>query len=352
MTAIAQPLAAAAPSNTRRNAIYLLTGLIVANALAWLWAFSEFGTNPVLMGTALLAYSFGLRHAVDADHIAAIDNVTRKLMQQGKTPIAVGTYFSLGHSTIVVLASLAIAATAMAFKDDMVWFHETGGLIGTLVSALFLLLFGVLNLVILISVYKKFRQVKAGKTLAPEELDGLVSNSGGLMARVFGRVFNLVNKSWHMYPVGFLFGLGFDTATEIGLLGISATSASHGINLWSIMVFPVLFAVGMALVDSLDNFVMIGAYGWAFSKPVRKLYYNITITAASVVVALFIGGVEALGLIADKLELTGGIWTPINAISDNFGEIGYWIIGMFVLCWLVSALNYYLRGYDHLGANA
>ena len=352
MTAIAQPLVQTPPSKTTRNAIYLLIGLIVANALAWLWAFSELGTNPVLMGTALLAYSFGLRHAVDADHIAAIDNVTRKLMQQGKTPIAVGTYFSLGHSTIVVLASFAIAATAMAFKDDMAWFHETGGLIGTLVSSLFLLLFGVLNLVILRSVYKKFKQVKAGKTFAPEELDGIVSNNGGLMARLFRRVFNLVNKSWHMYPVGFLFGLGFDTATEIGLLGISATSASHGISLWSIMVFPVLFAVGMALIDSLDNFVMIGAYGWAFSKPVRKLYYNITITAASVVVALFIGGVEALGLIADKLELSGGIWTPINAISDHFGEIGYWIIGMFVLCWLISALNYYLRGYDHLGANA
>ena len=352
MTAIAQPLVQTPPSKTTRNAIYLLIGLIAANALAWLWAFSEFGTNPVLMGTALLAYSFGLRHAVDADHIAAIDNVTRKLMQQGKTPIAVGTYFSLGHSTIVVLASFAIAATAMAFKDDMAWFHETGGLIGTLVSSLFLLLFGVLNLVILRSVYKKFKQVKAGKTFAPEELDGIVSNNGGLMARLFRRVFNLVNKSWHMYPVGFLFGLGFDTATEIGLLGISATSASHGISLWSIMVFPVLFAVGMALIDSLDNFVMIGAYGWAFSKPLRKLYYNITITAASVVVALFIGGVEALGLIADKLELSGGIWTPINAISDHFGEIGYWIIGMFVLCWLISALNYYLRGYDHLGANA
>ena len=352
MTAIAQPLVQTPPSKTTRNAIYLLIGLIAANALAWLWAFSEFGTNPVLMGTALLAYSFGLRHAVDADHIAAIDNVTRKLMQQGKTPIAVGTYFSLGHSTIVVLASFAIAATAMAFKDDMAWFHETGGLIGTLVSSLFLLLFGVLNLVILRSVYKKFKQVKAGKTFALEELEGIVSNNGGLMARLFRRVFNLVNKSWHMYPVGFLFGLGFDTATEIGLLGISATSASHGISLWSIMVFPVLFAVGMALIDSLDNFVMIGAYGWAFSKPVRKLYYNITITAASVVVALFIGGVEALGLIADKLELSGGIWTPINAISDHFGEIGYWIIGMFVLCWLISALNYYLRGYDHLGANA
>ena len=171
------------------------------------------------------------------------------------------------------------------------------------------------------------------------------------MARIFGRLFNLVNKSWHMYPVGFLFGLGFDTATEVGLLGISATSASQGINLWSIMVFPVLFAAGMALIDSLDNFVMIGAYGWAFSKPVRKLYYNITITAASVFVALFIGGVEALGLIADKLELSGGVWAPIAALNDNFGEIGYWIIALFVLCWLISGLNYYLRGYDRLGAS-
>jgi len=351
MTAIAYPSSRSDTSDTTRRAIYLLVGLVVANLLAWAWAFIEFGSNPVLMGTALLAYSFGLRHAVDADHIAAIDNVTRKLMQQGKRPIAVGTWCSLGHSTIVVLASFAIAATAMAFKDDMEWFHETGGLIGTLVSSVVLLLFGVLNLVILLSVYKKFKQVKAGHTLPAEELDLLVANKGGLMARIFGRLFNLVNKSWHMYPVGFLFGLGFDTATEVGLLGISATSASQGINLWSIMVFPVLFAAGMALIDSLDNFVMIGAYGWAFSKPVRKLYYNITITAASVFVALFIGGVEALGLIADKLELTGGVWAPIAALNDNFGEIGYWIIAMFVLCWLISGLNYYLRGYDRLGAS-
>lgn len=351
MTSITPLASTGQVSVTTRRALYLLTGLVAANLLAWAWAFFEFGTNPVLLGTALLAYGFGLRHAVDADHIAAIDNVTRKLMQQGQRPIAVGTWFSLGHSTIVVLASFAIAATAMAFKDDMAWFQETGGLIGTLVSSVFLLLFGLLNLVILISVYKKFKQVKAGAVLAPEALDLLTTHQGGLMARLFGRVFNLVNKSWHMYPVGFLFGLGFDTATEIGLLAISATSASHGISLWSIMVFPVLFAVGMALIDSLDNFVMVGAYGWAFSKPVRKLYYNITITAASVVVALFIGGIEALGLIAEKLELTGGIWTPINAISDNFGQIGYWIIGMFVLCWVVSALNYHLRGYDQLRAN-
>ncbi|MCW2102627.1 UNVERIFIED_ORG: high-affinity nickel-transport protein [Pseudomonas psychrophila] len=351
MTPVAHPSSRSDTSDTTRRAIYLLVGLVVANLLAWAWAFIEFGSNPVLMGTALLAYGFGLRHAVDADHIAAIDNVTRKLMQQGKRPIAVGTWFSLGHSTIVVLASFAIAATAMAFKDDMEWFHETGGLIGTLVSSVFLLLFGVLNLVILLSVYKKFKQLKAGHTLPAEELDLLVANKGGLMARIFGRLFNLVNKSWHMYPVGFLFGLGFDTATEVGLLGISATSASQGINLWSIMVFPVLFAAGMALIDSLDNFVMIGAYGWAFSKPVRKLYYNITITAASVFVALFIGGVEALGLISDKLELSGGLWAPIAALNDNFGEIGYWIIALFVLCWLISGLNYYLGGYDRLGAS-
>lgn len=299
MNAIAPLSSICEPATTKRHALYLLTGLLAANGLAWAWALIEFGHNPVLMGTALLAYGFGLRHAVDADHIAAIDNVTRKLMQQGKRPIAVGTLFSLGHSTIVVLACFAIAVTAMAFKDNMAWFQDVGG----------------------------------------------------LMARLFRRVFNLVNKSWHMYPVGFLFGLGFDTATEVGLLAISATSASHGISLWSIMVFPVLFAVGMALIDSLDNFVMVGAYGWAFSKPVRKLYYNITITAASVVVALFIGGVEALGLISEKLELTGGIWTPINAISDNFGQIGYWIIGIFVLCWLISAVNYYVRGYDQLRAN-
>ncbi|WP_016604814.1 nickel transporter, partial [Yersinia pestis] len=162
-------------------------------------------------------------------------------------------------------------APAMAFKNNMAWFHETGGLIGTLVSSVFLLLFAFLNLTILISVYKKFKQVKAGYIYKDEELDLLVVNNGGLLSRMFKRVFNMVNKSWHMYPVGFLFGLGFDTATEIGVLGISAASATHGMNLWSIMVFPILFAAGMALIDSLDNFVMIGAYGWAFSKPVRKL---------------------------------------------------------------------------------
>ncbi|AZD86932.1 HoxN/HupN/NixA family nickel/cobalt transporter [Pseudomonas chlororaphis subsp. aureofaciens] len=352
MTMIVHLLDKTEASNTVRRAALLLTALLVANVLAWIWAFVEFDGRPVLMGTALLAYSFGLRHAVDADHIAAIDNVTRKLMQEGKKPIAVGTYFSLGHSTIVILASAAIAATAMAFKNDVSWIQETGGLIGTFVSSVFLLLFGLLNLVILLSVYKKFKRIKAGGNIASEELDNLVTNKGGVMARLFGRMFNLVSKSWHMYPVGFLFGLGFDTATEVGVLGISAYSATQDLSLWAIMIFPILFAAGMALVDSVDNFVMIGAYGWALSKPVRKLYYNITITAASVVVALFIGGVEALGLIAEKLELKDGVWGTINKISESFGALGYWIIGLFVLCWLISVVNYYVRGYDQLDYDA
>ncbi|EEH8382858.1 HoxN/HupN/NixA family nickel/cobalt transporter [Salmonella enterica subsp. enterica serovar Montevideo] len=338
-------------SNTQRSAMYLLATLLVVNASAWVWAFVEFKDNAALLGMAFLAYSFGLRHAVDADHIAAIDNVTRKLMQQGKKPISVGTYFSLGHSTIVVLASLAIAATALAFQNDMAWFHDTGSVIGTIVSSLFLLLFALVNFVILISVYRKFRQVKAGKIYAQDELNLSLENQGGLLTRIFKSAFNMVNKSWQMYFVGFLFGLGFDTATEVGVLGISAASATHGMNLWSIMVFPVLFAAGMALIDSLDNFVMIGAYGWAFSHPVRKLYYNITITGASVIIALFIGGVEGLGLISEKLNLHQGGWRYINQMSDNLGTVGYWVIGLFILFWIVSAANYYIRGYDNLSVN-
>ncbi|MFL4454306.1 HoxN/HupN/NixA family nickel/cobalt transporter [Serratia marcescens] len=331
----------------RRRAVSLLLGLVAVNVVVWLLALAVFKDNAALMGTALLAYSFGLRHAVDADHIAAIDNVTRKLMQQGKTPVAVGTFFSLGHSTIVVLASAAIAATAMMFSRQMGWFHETGGLIGTLVSSLFLLTVAFINLLVLISVWRAFRQVKAGELPAHQSLDLLMSG-GGVLARCFRPLFRLVNQSWHMYLVGFLFGLGFDTATEVGLLGISAAGAGHGMNLWSIMLFPALFAAGMALIDSIDNFVMIGAYGWAFSKPIRKLYYNMTITAASVIIAVFIGGIEALGLIADKLALSGPLWDAVARLNDHLGEMGYWVIAVFIFCWLVSVVNYRLRGYDKL----
>lgn len=243
------------------RAAALVLGLVVANLLAWGWAWQAFGDSGALMAASLLAWGYGLRHAVDADHIAAIDSVTRKMMQQGRRPFAVGAWFSFGHSSIVVLASAAIAATATAFGQQMSWLHDTGSVIGTAVSALFLLLMAFINLVILRSVWRSFRTWKRGGKVSDE-----VATGGGMMSWLFGKTFRLISRSWQMYLVGFLFGLGFDTATEIGVLGISAASASSGMSIWSIMVFPALFASGMALVDTLDNVLMVGAYGWAFSK--------------------------------------------------------------------------------------
>lgn len=325
--------------------IYAL--LIAANLAAWAWALIAFHYHPVLLGTALLAYGFGLRHAVDADHIAAIDNVTRKLMQEGKRPVSVGFFFSLGHSTIVVLASVAIAATATAFKSQIDGLHNLGGIIGTVVSALFLFLIAVMNLVILVSVYRIFCRVKAGAPYVEEDLDLLLANRG-LIARLVRPLFGIISRSWQMYPLGFLFGLGFDTATEVGLLGISAAQASQGMSVWSILVFPALFTVGMSLVDTTDSILMLGAYGWAFMKPIRKLYYNLTITTVSVIVAILVGGIEALGLIGDELNLQGKFWDFVGALNDNFGAIGYLIIGIFIASWVISAAIYKLRGYDRL----
>jgi nickel/cobalt transporter (NiCoT) family protein len=331
----------------RLKIVGLYVVLIAANLAAWAWALIAFQHRPVLLGTALLAYSFGLRHAVDADHIAAIDNVTRKLMQEGKRPIAVGFFFSLGHSSIVILASVAIAATATAFKTQFGVFQNIGGVIGTMVSALFLLAVAAMNIVILATVYQTFRRVKAGAPYLDEDLNMLLAGRG-LLARLFRPMFGMIRRSWHMYPLGFLFGLGFDTATEVGLLGLSAAQASQGMSVWSILVFPALFTVGMSLVDTTDSILMLGAYGWAFVKPIRKLYYNMTITLVSVVVALLVGGVEALGLAVDQLGLKGPLWDAIGALNDNFGTIGYVIIGVFVASWIVSVGLYRLRGYDRL----
>ncbi|EMH4163596.1 HoxN/HupN/NixA family nickel/cobalt transporter [Pluralibacter gergoviae] len=325
------------------RAVVLVAGLVMANLLAWIWAWQTFGHSGSLMAASLLAWGYGLRHAVDADHIAAIDNVTRKMMQQGRRPYGVGAWFSLGHSSIVVLASAAIAATATAFQQKMGWFHDTGSLIGTAVSSLFLLAMAFVNLVILRSVWRSFRAFRQGK---PFNADAVPT--GGMMSWLFGRTFRLVNRSWHMYLVGFLFGLGFDTATEVGLLGISAAGASSGMSIWSIMIFPALFASGMALVDTIDNVLMVGAYGWAFNKPQRKLYYNMTITGTSVVVALVIGGLEALGLVMDKFNLSGGLWDAVGALNDNLGNAGFVVIGLFVACWIVSMVVYRWRGYDAL----
>jgi high-affinity nickel-transport protein len=334
-------------SGLRGRILGLYGLLILANIGAWLWALLAFHDHPVLLGTALLAYSFGLRHAVDADHIAAIDNVTRKLMQEGKRPIAVGFFFSLGHSTIVVLASVAIAATALIFKQEFDTIHDVGGVIGTLVSAFFLLAIAMMNTVILLGVYRTFQRVKAGGRYVEEDLNALLAGRG-LLARIFRPVFSMIRHSWHMYPLGVLFGLGFDTATEIGVLGISAAGASKGLSVWSILVFPALFTAGMSLVDTTDSILMLRAYGWAFVKPIRKLFYNMTITAVSVLVALIVGGLEALGLIADKLSLQGGFWDVIGALNDNFGTLGYLIIAIFAASWIISAIVYRLKRYDEL----
>jgi len=327
--------------------IALYAILATANLLAWAWAFAAFHGNTLLLGTALLAYGFGLRHAVDADHIAAIDNVTRKLMQEGKRPIGVGFFFALGHSTVVIIAVAVIAVTASTLQDRFPGLLAVGGVIGTTVSAGFLFIIAMINLMVLVGVYRLFQRVRRGSTYVEDELNVFLAQRG-LFGRLFRRLFRLIGRSWHMYPLGFLFGLGFGTATEIALLGISASEAAKGISVWSILVFPALFTAGMSLVDTTDGVLMLGAYGWAFVNPIRKLYYNLTITGVSVVVALAIGSIETLGLVADELGLDGGIWNVVNAANDNFGALGYAIIGVFVASWLISLVVYRVMGYDKL----
>jgi high-affinity nickel-transport protein len=338
-------------SGVRSRIVSLYALLVGFNAGAWIWALMAFHHHPVLLGTAFLAYTLGLRHAVDADHIAAIDNVTRKLMQQGKRPVATGFFFSLGHSTVVFGLSVVIALTSVAIKDRFDSFETIGGMIGTSVSAFFLLAIAAANFLVLASLYRTFQHVKRGGQFVDEDLD-LVLAQRGFFGRLFRNLFRLIEHSWQMYPVGFLFGLGFDTATEVGLLGISATQATQGLSVWSILIFPTLFTAGMALIDSTDSILMLGAYGWAFVKPVRKLYYNLTITFVSVLVALLIGGIEALGLIGDHLKIHGLVWEKIGYLNNNFGMIGFVIIGVFVLSWGVSLAIYRLNRYDEIQVNA
>jgi len=336
--------------NTRAKVIGIYGILLVFNLAVWLWAIVAFHPYPLLLGTALLAYSLGLRHAVDADHIAAIDNVTRKLMQEGKRPVAVGLMFSLGHSTIVVLGSAAIAATALALHHRIDSVKNIGGLVGTLISILFLFGIAIVNLCVLRSVYGAFVRVRRGEPYVEEDFDLLLGNRG-LLARLFRPMFSVITRSWHMYPLGILFGLGFDTATEIGVLGIAAAEASNGLSLWSILVFPALFAAGMSLIDTTDSILMLGAYGWAFVKPLRKLYYNITITLVSVVVAFAVGGIEALWLFAEQFHLKGRFWNFIGKLNDNFGALGFFIIGLFAISWAISIAIYKWRGLDRFEVN-
>ena len=291
-----------ARNRTRRRIIGIYVLLAAANVTSWLWALAVFHNYPVLLGTAFLAYTLGLRHAFDADHIAAIDNVTRKLMQEGKRPVAAGLFFSLGHSTIVVALSVVIALTTATLQDQFDLFKSIGGVIGTLVSAFFLFAIAAANIFVLISVFRVFQTVRNSGRLVGDDLDLLLANRG-FLARIFRRLFRVIDHSWQMYPLGLLFGLGFDTATEVALLSISATQAAQGMSVWSILVFPALFTAGMMLMDTTYSIFMLRAYGWAFVKPIRKLYYNLTTTALSIVVALVVGGLETLNLIGDQLGL-------------------------------------------------
>jgi high-affinity nickel-transport protein len=318
--------------------------LLAANLAAWIWALVVFAHQPVLIGTAVLAYSLGLRHAIDADHIAAIDNVTRKLMQEGRRPVAVGFFFALGHSTVVVVASVAVAMTANALSERLASYREIGGILGTSASALFLFIIAIANLIVLRGVYRAFRLAERGDHVTEEQIDALLQQRGWL-ARLFRPLFRFVSQSWHLYPIGLLFALGFETASEISLFGLSA-QASNSVSNWSLLIFPALFAAGMTLVDTTDGVLMLGAYGWAYRNPMRKLFYNLTITSVSVLVALVVGGIETLGLIADQFDLHGAFWDAISGLNSNFGALGYGIVGLFVVSWGVSYLIYRCKGYD------
>ncbi|WP_042268898.1 HoxN/HupN/NixA family nickel/cobalt transporter [Paraburkholderia heleia] len=324
--------------------------VMLANLAIWIYAIVALRGHPLLLGTALLAYTFGLRHAVDADHIAAIDNTTRKLMQTGQRPVSVGFFFAVGHSTIVIMLSVAVAFATTSIEGRFDELKSVGAVISTLVSGIFLLTLSIVNVQILLSLIKTFRRVKRGETLLEDDMDILMSGRG-MLSRLFRPLFKLVTRSWHMLPIGFLFGLSFDTATEVALFGISATQAAKGMSADVIMVFPLLFMAGMTLIDTADGLLMLGAYGWAFRRPTRKLFYNITITFVSVAVAVLIGSIEMAALIGQEFDLKGRFWGFVGNLSDNFGTIGYLVIGLFLVSWMISIAIYRIGKYDDLPAN-
>ncbi|GLX52684.1 nickel/cobalt efflux system [Streptomyces hygroscopicus subsp. hygroscopicus] len=290
------------------------------------------------IGIGVTAYTLGMRHAFDADHIAAIDNTTRKLMGSGQRPLSVGFWFSLGHSSIVfglaLLLSLGMKTLAGPVRDDHSHLHQVTSLVGTTVSGAFLYLIAGINLVILAGIWKVFRGMRTGH-YDEAALEAHLDNRG-FMNRLLGRVTGAVGKPWQMYPLGLLFGLGFDTATEIALLVLAGSGAASGLPWYAILTLPVLFAAGMSLLDTIDGSFMNFAYGWAFSKPVRKVYYNLTITGLSVAVALIIGSVELLGLLADRMDLHGFFWDWVAGLDLN--TVGFVIVGLFFATWALALL--------------
>ena len=308
----------------RGTVVRLYAGLIVANLAAWMCALMAFRGHPALLGTALLAWVCGLRHAVDGDHIAAIDNVVRKLMQAGQAPVGAGLWFATGHSVVVALACLAVAlASATPLWLDTA--QRFGAVAGTAVSAGFLLMIAISNLAILRTTWRRRG--------APQDLSQDPTRQPGLIGRLCAPAFRLVTASWHMAPLGFLFGLGFDTATEVGLLGLSAREASHGAGAWQVMVFPALFAAGMALVDATDSVLSVGAYGWAFIEPARKIAYNMAITGVSAALALIVGAVELLGSAGGEAVPGTAFWRAISWLNESPGILGAAVVTIVLLCW-------------------
>jgi high-affinity nickel-transport protein len=307
--------------------------MIVATMIGYKYA--------VLAGLGLMSYVLGLRHAVDADHIAAIDNTTRKLLQQGKRPITVGMWFSLGHSTIVIALTAALVIATKTVVNAVPAFESGGAIVGTSISGVFLFIIGLVNVIIFLDVYKTFKGLRDGKLAAAQLDDALNKNS--FMNKTFGKLFKIVNSPWQIYPVGILFGLGFDTATQIALIAISI-GISGSVPFWYVLIMPLLFTVGMVTIDTLDGISMRCAYGWAFLKPIRKIYYNLTITIISVLVAFAIGGIELVQVIANELGWTSGFWGVVANI--DFETMGCTIIAIFLTSWLVSMAYYRYKGYE------
>ena len=297
-------------------------------------------------GLGLTAYILGLRHGFDADHIAAIDNTTRKLLNDGQRPLTVGTWFSLGHSTIVSGMVVALVVATEYIQSHVAQFAAVGAVLGTLISGAFLFLIGLINLVIVAEVYRIFRGLR-DHTLNEAALEEQLQKRGFLY-RYFGRLFRVIREPWQIYPIGVLFGLGFDTATEVTLIAISITVGVAGaIPLWAVLILPLLFACGMVLSDTTDGFAMRYAYGWAFLRPIRKIYYNLTLTVISVMVAFAIGGVELLQVLSTELGWGGGFWAWLNAL--NFEQLGIGIVVLFVGAWLVAMAIYKLKRYEEVG---
>ena len=332
------------PSGLRNRVVAVYVFLALFNLVAWALAVGASTAYPIMLPTAFLAYTFGLRHAVDADHIAAIDNSTRKLMQDGQRPVGVGLFFSLGHSTIVVSLTVLVAISA-GIVSAIPAAQQVGGLIGTAVSGTFLIAIGTINLVVLLDIYRMFRKVSSGGTYDEESLEDYLNNRG-LLARLLRPAMRLIRRSWHMYPLGVLFGLGFDTASEVALLGLAATSGAGHLPIALILILPALFAAGMCTIDATDGILMLGAYGWAYVKPIRKLYYNLNITLVSVLIAFAVGGIEILSIVAAEFHLTGGIWDLVSGV--DFGFVGVAIIAVFIGSWAVSTVIYRWKGYDRM----